>query len=267
MPDTRVVTWNSTGENAAKALELAAIPVAIAALHVGHPTVDVYLIQEAQNAAGGNISNWLTGLPGFTVHHLAENPAGGGGGYICATRNANAAVVAPLALYNHAADPNWGNGWTGHANFNQVAVLARPPAYTVLTIGGVTVLLITWHAPLGVSALPIIVGAMPGGALLDGYLALEQSQLIQNPAAVAGVAVDNVIVAGDLNATAAGLAGPYPPAGAGGPYFRPLAQFAGNGNHLDHILAHRPLGAVQVVEGHSTASTSVHDILSSRVTW
>ncbi len=134
----------------------------------------------------------------------------------------------------------------------------------MLTVAGSTVLLITWHAPRGPSLLPIIVGAMPGGALIDAFIALDSSQLIQAPAAVAGGPVHIVIIAGDLNVTAAGLAAAYPPPAG----YRPLNNFGGLSNQLDHILAWRPVGgAYNVVEGHNTASTSVHDIMSARVNW
>lgn len=259
MPDLRIVTWNSTGENPVKAVEIGAIPGILAPMYPANPNVDVYLIQEAQNGPGGAISLHLGGLAGHTMHHLAEQPGGGGAGYICATRNAAAAVVVPLTLYNYAVDPNFGAHIAPLPGI--VNVMNRPPAYTVLTVAGSTVLLITWHAPLGVSLLPIIVGAMPGGALIDAFIALDNSQLIQAPAAVAGGPVHIVIIAGDLNVTAAGLAGVY-----GG--YNPLNNFNGLSHHLDHILAWRPVGgAWNVVEGHNTASTSVHDIMSARVNW
>lgn len=259
MPNCRIVTWNSTGENPVKAGQLAAVPVALTPLFPGHPNVDVYLIQEAQNAPGGAISAWLTGLAGYTVHHIAERANGGGAGYICATRNASVAVVTPLVLYNYVTDPNYAGTIAKIPGIG--AVNQRPPAYTVLTVGGNTVLLITWHAPLGASLMPIIVGAMVGGGLLDAFLALDNSQLILNPAAVAGMAVDIVIIAGDLNATTGALAKSYHG-------YNPLANFDGLSNHLDHVLASTPAGAPpNVLEGQNTPSSSVHDILSARVNW
>lgn len=95
MPSIRILTWNSTGESFPKAASLAA-EAATHAAHATHPVIDIYLIQEAQQGAGGAISNYLTGLAGYTVHHIHENLGGGGKGYICATRNASVTVSTPL---------------------------------------------------------------------------------------------------------------------------------------------------------------------------
>lgn len=262
MPDLRVISWNSTGENPMKAGELAAAAGWLAANYLGHPHVDVFLIQEAQNGAGGAIDLWLNALPGYTIHHIAEQLGGGGAGYICATRNASVTVTTGLTLWNYAADPNF-LGWGGHLAI-QPGVwtgAARVPAYTVLTVAGQNVLLVTWHAPLGPSLLPIIVGAMPGGALIDAYLALDNSQLLQHPAALIGAAPDITIIAGDMNVTAAGLAANY-----GG--YTPLQNFQGVNNHLDHILARAPVGTVVTFnESHNSVTTSVHNMLSTRIHW
>lgn len=253
MPSIRIVSWNSTGESPPKFTQLEGVAPQIATLYPAFPNIDIYLIQEAQNGIGGAIHTGLSVLPGYTVHHIPEQPTGGGRGYICATRNALVTVNIPLALYDYAMDPNWGaiNTLPGIDN-----VLQRPPAYTVLTITGQRVLLITWHAPIGPSLLPIIVGTMPGGGLIDAYVALANCQLITNPAAVAGGPVDRLIVAGDLNTTGAGLQNHY----SG---FRPLDNFNGLSHHLDHILANGGF----VVEGHHEESLSVHHMMSSRVHW
>lgn len=234
-------------------------------LYPATPNVDVFLIQEAQNTPGGDIWRYLNGLAGFTAHHINEQPGGGGAGYICATRNASATVVVPLTLYNYHADPNFAN--IGLPNHTIANVLNRPPAYTVLTVGGRTIFLITWHAPRGVSLLPIIVGAMAGGALIDAYVALENSQLISNPSTVAGMGVDIVIIAGDLNATAAALGATYPPPPLPGRY-QPLNNFDGYSNKLDHILAWRLVGGPpNIDQGRQTRSLSVHDIISAQIDW
>lgn len=97
MPSIRILTWNSTGESFPKAASLAA-EAATHAAHATHPVIDIYLIQEAQQGAGGAIGNYLTGLAGYTVHHIHENLGGGGKGYICATRNASVTVSTPCTL-------------------------------------------------------------------------------------------------------------------------------------------------------------------------
>lgn len=148
MPSIRILTWNSTGESFPKAASLAA-EAATHAAHATHPVIDIYLIQEAQQGAGGAISNYLTGLAGYTVHHIHENLGGGGKGYICATRNASVTVSTPLALWNYAADPGF-MAWAGHTALQASSWTppARTPACSLLQVGGSNILLITWHAPL-----------------------------------------------------------------------------------------------------------------------
>lgn len=284
MPSMRIVSWNSTGENVAKANALAAVPPVLAGLYPLNPNVDVFLIQEAWQGGGGAIDAWLNGLAGYTVTHIAEQVGGGGAGYICASRNAAFAVTVPgvsnLQRWNYAADPDY-FAWVPPVGYNALAVAgpgSRPPAAVVLTTvaTGARVLLTTWHAPLGLANMPAYwIGAMPGGALLDAFMAFDESQMLQNPGNAVGtltggpaVAPEVVIVAGDLNATAVGLAGPYPPYPVPAPYV-PLPGFAGYTNNLDHILAEPALGGVvvNVVEGHNTVSPSVHDIISARVVW
>ncbi|MFN2944773.1 hypothetical protein, partial [Escherichia coli] len=74
---------------------------------------------------------------------------------------------------------------------------------------GSNILLITWHAPLGVSLLPFIVGSMSGGYLIDAYLALDQSGLLNNPMLAIGVVPDFIVIAGDMNAKPAALGKSY----------------------------------------------------------
>ncbi|BBP78195.1 hypothetical protein PHLH7_42990 [Pseudomonas sp. Ost2] len=263
MPSIRILTWNSTGENPAKAISLG-IQAVNPGGYVGHPYIDIYLIQEAQQAPGGAISNHLVGLAGggYTVHHIQENLGGGGKGYICATRDASVVVVTPLALWNYAADPLF-MGWAGHTSLqaSSWAPPARTPAYTLLTVGATNILLITWHAPLGVSTLPIIVGPMSGGALIDAYLAFDQSQLLSNPMVAVGVIPDFIVIAGDLNAKPAALSKNY----FG---YIPLDDFNGVSNNLDHIMATSPAHtAFNFSEDYSYGTTSVHDIFCARMHW
>lgn len=265
MPDLRIVSWNSRGEDAFKVNDLANTVAWLANQYPGYPDVDVFVIQEAQNGPGGAIDVWLNALPGYAVTHIAENLLGGGKGYICATRTATVAVITPLVLWNYAADPNFALfPYRAHLQASVWTGSARVPAYTILTVGGQNVLLVTWHAPRGPSALPIIVGAMSGGAIIDAYLALDNSQLLQAPATLAmlaGNAPDITIIAGDMNATSAGLNYNY----FG---YTPLENFAGIDNHLDHVLANAPLGTVvNFQESHNSVTASDHEIISTRISW
>lgn len=262
MPNLRILTWNSTGEDAAKALELDNECQAIAVAYPFQPDVDVFLIQEAQQAPGGAISAYLNGLAGYTVHHIQENLGGGGKGYICATRNAVVTVNNPIQLWDYAADPEF----TLSAARNVITPgcwtpPARTPAYTVITVGGASILLFTWHAPLGASMLNIIVGAMKGGGLIDAYIAFENSQILNNPQNFLGFIPQFIIIAGDMNATSAALARNY--------YnYTPLDDFLGVSNHLDHIMAHSPPHTAFNVDQDRAASTSsTHDTLCARMHW
>jgi hypothetical protein len=273
----RIVTWNSTGENLLKAQELQNVTAQIAAIYPAHPDVDVFLIQEAMQAPGGAISQQLN-VPNYNYHHLAEHLNGTGAGYICATR-AGINVITPLTLLDYGdlnLAPNFLQ-WVTGLNIGQQQQAAhnaangntvRSPAYTVLDIGVSRVFLITWHAPLGPSN--IVLGTtMPGNALIDAYLVLENSGFLgfaQNQvAATNGV----VIIAGDLNTTGNGLARSY----LAPIRYRPLNNFDGWSHRLDHILfwqPQRPLQGpnAQILEGgHWHSNTSHHDFVSARVTW
>jgi hypothetical protein len=266
MPDLRIVTWNSTGESAAKAGELLA---EINYLNATYPATPVMVVlnQEAQNAAGGAIYAMLNiaGAGGIGAAytrppaHIQEMLTGGGAGYTELDSTA-VAVTAGLTLHNYLADPTF-VAWVGALPPNQQTTARnevtawRPPAAMELTCGGDTVRLITWHAPLGLSGL--LTGCTTtGGAPLDAFLFLDQSDILQganNP--------DIVIIAGDLNMTSADLA-------AKCYAYEPLAQFTGVSSNLDHIVAWLPNGgAPQFFEARSVASSSVHNIVSCRVSW
>lgn len=256
MPSIRIVTWNSKGENLQKAEELEAVQPALDRLYPIHPDVDIYLIQEACQKPGGDISVFLNNLQGFTVSHISESWTGGQG-YICATRDA-LITATPLALYNYCSDLNLKNKPQLLKDFN---CLNRPPAYTVLTTKTRdTVLLITWHAPRGITS--FLMENMTGGALIDAYLALENSNLIQNPDWIAQAPVSLVVIAGDLNANPRDLIFKY----CGN--YTPLQNFHGLSNNLDHILVNgRNRVVVNVTEGQNTPSSSDHNLMSARVQW
>lgn len=261
MPSLRILTWNSTGEDVSKVVTLTNEAGSYAA-HGTNPEIDVFLIQEAQQGPGGAISNYLTGLPNYTIHHIQENLGGGGKGYICATRDASVTVTSALTLWNYAADPGF-MAWAGHTALQPSSWTppARTPAYTLLQVGATNILLITWHAPLGVSLLPIIVGSMSGGALLDAYLALDQSGLLNNPMLAVGLVPDFIVIAGDMNAKPAALGKNYHG-------YTPLDAFSGVANKLDHIMATSPAHTpFNFTEHHSVGTTSVHDILCALMNW
>lgn len=197
--------------------------------------------------------------------HCAELLNGGGAGYICCS-HANVTVATALALWNYPNDAVF-TTWLGNLNFAQrAAMLAastqRPPAFAELTIGGSNVFFITWHTPRGPSALGG--QTMQGGALIDSFLVLENSGLLNHAQTYVG-AGGVIIIAGDLNTTSQGLAfNNYWGIG-----YQPLQQFSGMSHNLDHILAWRPgMGGNSTVnQGHNSTSLSVHNILSARVNW
>jgi len=266
MPDLRILTWNSTGEDVNKSSELLA---EITYLNTTYPATPVMVVlnQEAQNAAGGAIYTMLDWAgaggvgPNYTrpPAHITERPNGGGAGYTEMPYN-TIVVTAGLGLYSYAGDPAF-TGWVSALSPQQQATAWnevtgwRPPAAMELTYAGNTVRLITWHAPLGLSGL--LTGCTTkGGAPLDAFLFMDQSNVLRganNP--------DIVIIAGDLNMTSSDLA-----AKCHG--YEPLASFTGESSWLQHILAWLPNGGnVQFLEPRRVPSSSVHDIFSCRVSW
>ncbi len=278
MPQVRIISWNSTGENAQKGVELQGAQAQLAQMYaLDHPDVDIFVIQEAQNAAGGAIYTMMNTDPATAAtqvslgpninrppDHCVELPNGGGAGYL-ACSHTNITPGGALQLWDYANDAQL-NAWLATLNQNQRAAMQaaaqlRPPAYTTCTVGGVRIFLITWHTPRGPS--PIGGVNMPGGALIDLFIVLQQSSILttaQNFVGAQGV----VIIAGDLNTTAQGLAyNNYYGLG-----YTPLPNFRGYSNNLDHILVWKPgPGNVNVLQGHHSQSSSVHDIISARVDW
>lgn len=265
MPDLRILTWNSTGEDNYKAAELRNEINYLNVTYPGTPT-KVVLNQEAQAPANGPIYNMLNDTGGAGIGpnytrppmHIQEMIGGGGRGYTALTHN-TLGVTVPLRLHDYTQDAiftTWVNSlypsqrttvWNEVANW-------RPPAYMQFNYANNVVRLITWHAPLGRSGL--LVGCTTrGGAPLDAFLFLEQSRLLNR---VAGV--DIVIIAGDLNMTAQDLSTTCQG-------YEPLAAFTGESNNLDHILGWRHGAPVNYAEARAVRSSSVHDIFSCRVSW
>jgi hypothetical protein len=276
MPSMRIISWNSTGESYTKGQELQQAQAWLAGNYIGaNPDVDVFVIQEAQNSSGGPIYTMMNTHPanlttlvtlGGNINrppdHSPEKTNGGGAGYLCCTHT-NVTINTNLTLWDYAADGTL-TGWLGRLGYKeklamQAAAAQRPPAYAEFTVGGTPVFLITWHAPLGVSQLNA--ETMPGNGLVDAFCVMENSGLLPRAQAYAG---QNgvVIIAGDLNTTAVGLKKKY------WNVYRPLINFAGLGHHLDHILAWKPgLGNPTVDQGHNSTTSSVHNMISARVSW
>ena len=98
-------------------------------------------------------------------------------------------------------------------------------------------------------------------SLIDAYLALDQSGLLNNPMLAIGVVPDFIVIAGDMNAKPAALGKSY----AG---YTPLDNFTGVANNLDHIMATSPPHtAFNFSEDYRTATASTHDILCARMNW
>jgi hypothetical protein len=257
MPDLRIITWNSKGESQQKATELQNEINAINALYAATP-VDLILIQEAKNAANGDI---YTALTPPAPAHITEMPNGQRAGYIAKVCHPATTVVSrPLQLLDYDTDSEFGD-WKKKAIprtlrlINTQAKNMRPPASFDFTHQGASIRLITWHAPL---ERPLVMEGytMAGGACLDAFLFLDNSSLIEDTSSF-----DLVVIAGDLNAKSDALKEDY-----GG--YVPLDDFEGESNHLDHIIAYRPKGGqITFHEARATASSSDHKIFSCRIHW
>lgn len=271
MPDLRVVTWNSTGENPQKALELQAEIAYLNATYAANPA-KIILLQEGKQAANGDIYNMLNTDPANAVTQVSIGPnyqrpirhitedALGGRGYTVVTSN-DITVNQNLTLHNYANDVTFQNFLNTQSSgtakqINQLLSNMRPPAAMQFTYGGETIRLITWHAPLGPSTYLSACQSLDGKGTLDAFFFLDQSSLIND---VNGI--DLIIVAGDLNATSADLSRPC------GQYV-PLRNFTGETVHLDHIMGYSPMNVnIGYYETRTVNSSSVHGIMSSRIHW
>jgi hypothetical protein len=263
MPSLRIVTWNSTGEDAVKAAELSR---EMSFLNNNYPAAPVRLVlnQEAQQGTGGAIYAMLNdpGVlgPAYTrpPAHIPEMPNGGGCGYT-ALAHGTLAVTLGLRLYDYGTDASF-QAWLAKLPPRQRETASReverwrPPAVMELTCDGSLVRLITWHAPLDQSG--VLTGCTTeGGAPLDAFLFMDQSRVLPG-----SNKPDIIIIAGDLNMTDSDL-------GTSCSQYEPLRHFAGKSSGLDHILAWSRSGTAKFVEAERFGSHSVHDIFTCRVVW
>ncbi|MEO1082728.1 MAG: hypothetical protein AAFY88_00655, partial [Acidobacteriota bacterium] len=269
-----VMTWNSTGENAAKAAYLHN-------LIVNNPTVpgwmpDVIVIQEAQAAIGGDIWNMFTALgtpgsPQFDANYNGSAPlfAGiPGEGYIL-MHSVNVAPGAFAAL-NLAADPGviaaiGAFPPAQQAQLQQAVATYRSPASAQLGFGGRIVELMTWHAELG-PGLPFMLG-VSAAVNYTAYFFLQSSDYYNNTLTQPGGANANLgLIPADLNATAIDLNNPTLVPAV--PHLLP--NWTAVSNNLDHIAARRdngPGGINFQDAGHYDNPHSVHAVLVSTVHW
>lgn len=265
MPHLNIITWNSTGETPAGAAALQQV--------VNYVTANgwqphVIVVQEADAAPGGPIYQMLAGLGGVynqpPAHALEGGP--GGRGYLLLTHFSvqGLGTFAQADLATDATLQAWINAALSPAArqtaYGELASM-RMPATAALLFGGRLVPFLTWHTPRGSGG--VIPGVVAGGAMLDAFLLLQRSGYyvpLQAPGA------NNLgVIAGDLNATPAGLAQPtgHPAL----PYVLP--GFVGISNNLDHILGHPQAGQPNpTFANHGTFSApGTHDILVSTVSW
>lgn len=268
MPNLNVMTWNSRGENLAKAAFLQN-------LILNNPVVpgwqpDVIIIQEAQAAPGGALWAMLAGLGGVVggINYAANAPqfvAVGGEGYIL--KVSNNVTPGAFQLVDLAADPGVLAAigmFPPHLRPVATAEVAtmRKPGEATLAFGGRQLRFMTWHAPLGPGQ---ILHGINAAVNYDAYFFLQSSNFynaLYNPGPG-----DLNIIAGDLNATAVDLGAPtgLPP-----PINHLLPNWVGVSNNLDHILARRNVGGginFPNAGHYATGGLSDHDVLVSTVRW
>lgn len=274
MPNLNVMTWNSTGENAAKALFLRNLIVANPAVAGWMP--DVIVIQEAQAAPGGAIWNMLVNLgtagnPQFHANYAGQAPQFvgiPGEGYIMMV-SVNVAIAVALAPVNLPADPGVIAAIGAFPGATAAALTAavaayRDPVRAQLTFAGRTIEFMTWHAELGPGLAPLL--GVSAAVNYAAYFFLQRSNYYTNTLSQPGGANANLgLIAADLNVTAADLAAPTGLAAV--PNLLP--NWTAVGNNLDHIVARRqngPAGIAFANAGHH-GSPSVHDVMVATVHW
>jgi hypothetical protein len=266
MPNLNVLTWNSTGETPQAAAALLAV--------VNYVTAQgwqphVIVVQEANAAPGGAIYQMLAGLGGVynqpPGHAIEGGP--GGRGYLLLTHN-SVQGQGTFAQADLAADATllaWIQASLAlparQIAHNELAAM-RMPACAALLFGGRIVSFLTWHTPRGPGGV-LQGGIVQGGAMLDAFLFLQKSGYY---VALNAPGVNNLgLIAGDLNATQAGLQQQtgYPAL----PLVLP--GFVGITNRLDHVLGHPDPGQAGPTFSDDGAfpAPGTHDILVSTVTW
>jgi hypothetical protein len=247
MHSMNVLTWNSGGETEYGAEGLRNV---IGQLALEGWLADAIVIQEAKQGADsrGPIREMLSGLGGPYNAEPAHAEEGGpyGRGYLLLTR-ANIDGQATFGQVDLAQDPAVQHlvsllHWSVRDSAINALKEMRMPAMAVLSVPGVTVNFLTWHAPLGPSTV-MQVGTLPGRANPDAYLFLQHSQLYRS---LVHPGPGNLgVVAGDLNVTRDGLQ--QPTGFIDLPHILP--GFVGVSSHLDHIVAHTQHGYPRLLDG------------------
>lgn len=271
MPTINVLTWNSRGESPAKATFLQS-------LILNNPSVpgwqpDLIFIQEALASPGGAVWNMLSNLgaqPGGANYtaHAAQFAALASEGYIFKVSN-NITVSGTFGTIDLARDAGV------IASINAFSIperrvataevrAMRNPAYTSVTIAGRLVSFLTWHAPLGPSA---VIHGISAAVNYDAYYFLQNSTYYTGTLRQPGVG-NLALVAGDLNVTDNDLSNPtHAPA-----IPRLFPSWVGVSSKLDHILAYRNVGPATSITfpnagAYSTGGVSDHAVQVSTVKW
>ena len=286
MPSLRVLTWNSNGGAAPRGAQIVAAANTLSGMYPAHP-LQLCVCQET--AVGpDSILAAFTATPPFSLsfaqpplfnrEHLPP-PAQPfrippSRAYRMTYMNAgpaalNLAAVGGFNLVN--LDPAFDMGVAGWiaaqglapgllAAVNQCAGNIRWPVHQQFTYGAGTVHFFTWHAPLLANWLGANFSgiALPGGGLWEAFQFFQHSTYYTNIMAGLG-ANDAIVIAGDFNTTAAGLAPAVP---------NMFPNYDGYSHNLSHILVYSPSIALDIDQGHNTPSpNSPHDLISARVIW
>jgi hypothetical protein len=265
MSNLNVITWNSTGETQQGALDLySVINYEVARMWQPH----VIVVQEAKQAAGGEIYNMLQALgPAYNQppsHAVEGGPYGRG--YLMLTYR-TVQFQTPFVRLDLGQDQTLlqliNNLPPQHKNtaLQQLAAM-RMPAGAVLLFGGATVPFVTWHVPRGPGVL--LQGfTLQGGANPDAFWFLQNSgfyQQITNPGQ------NNLgVIAGDLNITVQEINGR-----TGHPALEEvLPGWDGVSDRLDHIVGHPQSGQPPPTFPYAGnyAASGTHNILVGQVSW
>jgi len=181
MPTLNVLSWNSNGENAAKAECLQRV---IEHLRVTHNWIpDAIFIQEANTGGLGEIQDYLN-TSGLFQNPVTKIPEGGNQGrsYLMAVGN-GVQVTRGFGEYALSGDPDSIQWVQSSFTFPWQQVVGteitdfRNLGIVELTVDDSLLRIATWHAPRGNSVIGTAPSKMPGGANPDAFLSLENSEL------------------------------------------------------------------------------------------
>lgn len=271
MPSLNVLSWNSNGENAAKAECLEGV---IEHLRTAHNWVpDVVFIQEANADGEGDIQNYLN-TSGLFQDPVTNIPEGGGQNraYVMAVDN-DIQVTRGFGEYALSADSSvtewvqsqfglpWRQPMTTEVNdFRNLGIVE-------LTIDDSPIHIATWHAPRGNSVAGTVPSKMPGGANPDAFLALENSELYEWLIELdAGQAA---AIIGDLNIDKDEIHDPIVLPDESD--FEVLKGWSGYAQKLDYVIA-RFGGVGEVANGFTYPDSagfglSDHQIIGGTIDW